>query len=309
MASCFHFKHTIHVSNSLACILDAPEFWGRNPFGLLVPNLHVKVMQHMCWKYSWLNKTKLLILNMEWRNFPFGGEQGFTAENHGLRFTGLLTSSRQINNEDFFSWFWLTSLAQFFLAGFKGRISSLVIAARAIKVPWLPALWRVQRTSAHVFLPISSPGNYFPYPAVLTSFPFSATCTQKANSSPRGNMRDVLHPRTTLSTLCFGSEKGGKTITCLSELFGRGKQVSLCSHLCNPGRDWGRYRKVKRHPWFKGRRMVWWHNETEASLSVHADTEHYAERGMLVPQFPCCSTVAVGPAPITGLLPTFQGQL
>lgn len=34
MASCFHFKHKIDVSNSLACILDAPGFWGSNPFGV-----------------------------------------------------------------------------------------------------------------------------------------------------------------------------------------------------------------------------------------------------------------------------------
>lgn len=140
----------------------------------------------MCWKYSWLNKAKFLILNTGWKNFPFGGEQRFTAENHGLRFTGLLTSSRQINSEDFFNWFWLTSPAQFFLAGFKTRISSLAIAAIAIKIPSLPAWWGVQRTSACIFLLISAPGNYFPYPAVLTSFPFSATCTQKAKIQSQG---------------------------------------------------------------------------------------------------------------------------
>lgn len=115
-------------------------------------------------------------------------------------------------------------------------------------------------------------------------------------------MWDVLHPRTTLSTLCFGSEKGGKIITCLSELFGRGKQVSLCSHLCSPGRDRGGYGKVKADPWFKGRRMVCWLNEPGASLSAHADTEHYAERSTVVPQFPHCKAVTVLLAPITGLL-------
>lgn len=137
---------------------------------------------------------------------------------------------------------------------------------------------------------------------MLTSFPFSATCTQKAKIWSWGNIRDVLHPRTTLSTLCFGTEKGGKTITCLSELFGRGKQVSLCSHLCSLGRDWGGDGKVKTDPWFKARRMVWWLNELGASLSAHTDTEHYAEGSMLVPQFPHCKVVTVLPTPIPGLL-------
>lgn len=34
------------------------------------------------------------------------------------------------------------------------------------------------------FLLISAPGNYSLYPAILTSFPFSATCTQKVKFSP-----------------------------------------------------------------------------------------------------------------------------
>lgn len=244
----------------------------------------------MCWKYTWLNKPNPPLLNTEGRNFPFGDEQGFTAGNYGvcckiwfrvgLRSAGLSTLPSQINNEVFLTGFdWLLILLlSFFWQGCKWRISSLTIAARAVKAPLLPALWGAQGMSAHIFLLISAPRNYSPVSCNFDLFPFSATCTRKAKIQSRGNTRDVLHPRTTLSTLCFGTEKGGRTITCLSERFGRGKQVSLCSHLCNPGSNWGGYGKVKTDLWFKGRRMVWWLNELGTSLSALADTEHYSER-------------------------------
>lgn len=83
----------------------------------------------------------------------------------------------------------------------------------------------------------------------------------KKNSVPGESIQDVLHHGTTLSALCLRAEKGGKTITCLSELFGRSKQVTLCSHLCSPGSNGEGYRKVKTDLWFKGRRMVLWLNE------------------------------------------------
>lgn len=107
-----------------------------------------------------------------------------------------------------FNRIWLTSLACFFFwQGYKWRISSLETAAKAVKAPLLPALWGVQRMSAHIFLLISAPGNYFPYPAILTSFPFSATCSQKAKIQSQGNIWDVLHPRTTLQHFVLGLQK------------------------------------------------------------------------------------------------------
>lgn len=142
----------------------------------------------------------------------------------------------------------------FILLLFFSPPCSLAIATRANKALLLPTPRGAQR-SAHIS-PNFSTWELFPVSCNFDLFSFQCHLHSESKIQSRENIRDVLHHRTTLSALCFGTEKAGKTITCLSELFGWGKQESLCSHLCNPGSNQEGYRKVKTDPWFKGKRMA-----------------------------------------------------
>lgn len=227
----------------------------------------------------------------------------------GLR-SGLSTSPGQINNEEFLTdFYWFLILLPFFFffffwQGCKQRASSLTIAARAAEAPLLPALWEVYRMSVQNSHLISAPGNYSPYPAILTSFPFSATCTQKAKkSSPRGIYGMFYIPGQHFQHFVLGLKKEARQSPAwVSSLDVANKCHFVLTCATQAVTEWGtgrsrQTRDLKAGGW-SGDWMSWrLHFQLVLTQSI------MQRGGMLVPRFFHCKAVNVLPTPITKFKP------
>lgn len=207
-----------------------------------------------------------------------------------------------------FNWFLLIShpLAHFFFfwQGCKQRTSSLTIAARAAEAPLLPALWEVYRMSVQNSHLISAPGNYSPYPAILTSFPFSATCTQKAKKSSPGGIYGMFYiPGQHFQHFVLGLKKEARQSPAwVSSLDVANKCHFVLTCATQAVTEWGtgrsrQTRDLKAGGWSGD--WISWRLHFQLVL-----TQSITQRGgMLVPRFFHCKAVNVLPTPITKFKP------